>query len=223
MQTRRVFLKALLGLGAFVLPWSFLPTRLEEGIKTGLGHPPVKLLLPPVIQLNSVIDENSLSRTAMDDIFALTGSEMQGRKAGSVGEAKAAEYQSSQLSILERNSEFSGVLSQTQKIKRQELQTFLNRLETQGKKLAQSLSIRDLKDFRDMVKSFLRSTFGQSRKMQEDSSWDSQGRPKVMARIAKIDQSLDELGKQLLNQQAKPLEVLTKIDEIRGLIVDLFA
>lgn len=126
-------------------------------------------------------------------------------------------------SSLERTSDFGTVLSQTQKIKRIELQTFLSRLETQGKKLAQSLSIRDLKDFRDMVKSFLRSTFGQSRKMQEDSFWDAQGRPKVMARIAKIDQSLDELGKQLLNQQAKPLEVLTKIDEIRGLIIDLCA
>jgi len=124
---------------------------------------------------------------------------------------------------LERNSDFSGVLSQTQKIKRIELQTFLNRLETQGTKLAQSLSIRDLRDFRDMVKSFLRSTFGQSRTMQEDSSWDAQGRPKVMARVAKIDQSLDELGKQLLDKQAQPLGVLTKIDEIRGLIVDLFA
>ncbi|HEY8910044.1 MAG TPA: YaaR family protein [Desulfosporosinus sp.] len=126
-------------------------------------------------------------------------------------------------SSLEKTSDFSGVLSQTQKIKRQELQTFLDRLGTQGKQLAQSLSLRDLKDFRDMVKSFLRSTFGQSRKMQEDSSWDSQGRPKVMARIAKIDEALDALGKQLLDQQAKPLEILTKIDEIRGLIVDLFA
>ena len=126
-------------------------------------------------------------------------------------------------SSLERTSDFSGVLSQTQKIKRQELESFLSRLETQGKKLAQSLSIGDLKDFRDMVKAFLRSTFGQSRKMQEDSSWDSQGRPKVLARIAKIDHSLDELGKQLLDKQAKPLEVLTKIDEIRGLIVDLLA
>ncbi|MDR3587735.1 MAG: YaaR family protein [Desulfosporosinus sp.] len=124
---------------------------------------------------------------------------------------------------LERTSDFSGVLSQTQKIKRIELQTFLNRLETQGAKLAQSLSIRDLRDFRDMVKSFLRSTFGQSRTMQEDSSWDAQGRPKVMARVTKIDQSLDELGKQLLDKQAQPLGVLTKIDEIRGLIVDLFA
>ena len=126
-------------------------------------------------------------------------------------------------SSLERNNEFGGVLSQTQKIQRIELQAFLGRLETQGKKLAHSLSIRDLKDFRDMVKSFLRSTFGQSRKMQEDTSWDYQGRPKVMARIGKIDQALDELGKQLLDQQSKPLEVLTKIDEIRGLIVDLFA
>ncbi|OLN33536.1 YaaR family protein [Desulfosporosinus metallidurans] len=124
---------------------------------------------------------------------------------------------------LERSSDFSGVLSQTQKIQRIELQTFLGRLETQGKKLAHSLSIRDLKDFRDMVKSFLRSTFGQSRQMQEDSSWDFQGRPKVMARISKIDQALDDLGKQLLDRQSKPLEVLTKIDEIRGLIVDLFA
>lgn len=126
-------------------------------------------------------------------------------------------------SSLDRSSEFSGILSQTQKIQRIELQSFLKRLETQGKKLSQTLSLRDLKDFRDMVKSFLRSTFGQSRKMQDESSWDSQGRPKVMARIAKIDHALDELGKQLLDQQAKPLEVLTKIDEIRGLIVDLFA
>lgn len=100
MQTRRVFLKTLLGLGALAVPWSLLPTRLEERIKAGLGHPSVKLLLPPTIKLNSVIDEQSLSRTAMDDIFMLTSSEMQGRKAGSVGEAKAAEYLSSQLSML---------------------------------------------------------------------------------------------------------------------------
>ncbi|WP_088187777.1 YaaR family protein [Desulfosporosinus sp. FKA] len=123
----------------------------------------------------------------------------------------------------ERTIDFKGVLTQTQNIQKTELQAFLDRLETQGKKLAQSLSIRDLKDFRDMVKSFLRSTFGQSRKMQEESSWDFHGRPKIMARISKIDHALENLGKQLLDQQAKPLEVLTKVGEIKGLIVDLFA
>ncbi|AET70322.1 hypothetical protein Desor_4921 [Desulfosporosinus orientis DSM 765] len=124
---------------------------------------------------------------------------------------------------IEHNSDFGSVFSQTQKIQSAELHTFLERLGMQGKKLAYSMSIGDLKDFRNMVKSFLRSTFGQSRKMQEDTSWDYQGRPKVMARIGKIDQALDDLGKQLLTEQSKPLDILTKIDEIRGLIVDLFA
>lgn len=100
MQTRRVFLKALLGLGAIALPWSLLPTRFGEALKTRLGLPPVELLLPPKTKLNNAFKAESLSRTAMDDIFALTGSEMQGRKAGSVGEVRAAEYLSSQLSML---------------------------------------------------------------------------------------------------------------------------
>ncbi|MDO0821833.1 M28 family metallopeptidase [Desulfosporosinus nitroreducens] len=100
MQTRRAFLKTILGLGAIMLPWSFLPTRFGEAIKTRLGRPPIELLLPPQIKLNNKINYEILNRTAMDDIYALTAPEMQGRKAGSVGEAKAAEYLASQLSML---------------------------------------------------------------------------------------------------------------------------
>ncbi|MCB8814173.1 M28 family metallopeptidase [Desulfosporosinus shakirovi] len=100
MQTRRAFLKTILGLGAIILPWSFLPTRFGEAIKTSLGRPPIELLLPPEIKSNNKINYEILNRTAMDDIYALTAPEMQGRKAGSVGEAKAAEYLASQLSML---------------------------------------------------------------------------------------------------------------------------
>jgi len=100
MQTRRVFLKALLGLGAIALPWSLVPTRFGETLKTELGLPPVKLLRPARINNKKTLSEESLSRTAMDDIVALTGSEMQGRKAGSVGEIRASEYLSTQLRML---------------------------------------------------------------------------------------------------------------------------
>ena len=123
----------------------------------------------------------------------------------------------------ERSNTFNGVLSKTQKIQRTELESFLQRLTEQGNKFSESLNIRDLKDFQDMVRSFLRSTFGLSRQMHEEPSWDSHGRPKIMARIAKIDHELEELGKQFLNDQTKPLEILSKIDEIRGMIIDLFA
>lgn len=100
MQTRRIFLKTLLGLGASLLPWSVFPARMGEFLKSELGHPPAILQLPETeIKVKGETTE-SLKRTAMDDIIALTAPEMQGRKAGSVGEAKAAEYLTSQLSLL---------------------------------------------------------------------------------------------------------------------------
>ncbi|WP_407307266.1 M20/M25/M40 family metallo-hydrolase [Desulfosporosinus sp. SB140] len=100
MQTRRVFLKTLLGLGAIFLPWSIFPAQWGEWIKKEIGHPSVELLLPSEPKPSTVMNSESLNRTAMDDILTLTTPEMQGRKAGSVGEAKAADYLSSQLSML---------------------------------------------------------------------------------------------------------------------------
>ncbi|MGE4271282.1 MAG: YaaR family protein [Desulfitobacterium sp.] len=117
--------------------------------------------------------------------------------------------------------DFNKVLTQTRKLQSQELQEFLTRLEKKGQQLAESFSLRDLTDFKDMVKSFLRSTFGQSRQVSEESFWDFQGRPKILSRISEIDKALEELGQKVLDTQAKPLEILTQVDEIRGLIIDL--
>ncbi|AGA70327.1 hypothetical protein Desdi_2915 [Desulfitobacterium dichloroeliminans LMG P-21439] len=117
--------------------------------------------------------------------------------------------------------DFNKVLTQTRKLQSQELQEFLTRLEKKGQQLAESFSLRDLTDFKDMVKSFLRSTFGQSRQVSEESFWDFQGRPKVLSRINEIDKALEDLGQKVLDTQAKPLEILTQVDEIRGLIIDL--
>lgn len=118
--------------------------------------------------------------------------------------------------------DFNRVLASTQKVQTKELQDFMTRLEKKGKELAESFSLRDLSDFKAMVKSFLRSTFGQSRQVSEESFWDFQGRPKVLARITKIDNALEELGQKVLDNQSKPLELLEQIDEIKGLIIDLF-
>lgn len=118
--------------------------------------------------------------------------------------------------------DFNRVLANTQKLQTKELQDFMSRLENKGKQLAESFSLRDLSDFKDMVKSFLRSTFGQSRRVSEESFWDFRGRPKVLARITEIDKALEELGQKVLDNQTKPMELLDQIDEIRGLIIDLF-
>lgn len=120
-------------------------------------------------------------------------------------------------------ADFSNILSQTRHLQSQELEIFLKRLEQQGQKLSESLSIQDLLEFKTMVKSFLKSTLGKSRSLQEETVWDYSGQPKVMSRVNKIDRLLEELGESMLSSQAQPLKILAKIDEIRGLIIDLFA
>ncbi|HHV63604.1 MAG TPA: YaaR family protein [Peptococcaceae bacterium] len=122
-----------------------------------------------------------------------------------------------------KGPDFNSILTQTKEIQSQELELFLKRLENQGQKLAQTMSIEDLLVFKSMVKRFLKSTFGQSRTLQEESVWDYRGQPKILARVTKINRALEELGEQILATQKEPLKILAKIDEIKGLIIDLFA
>ena len=69
--------------------------------------------------------------------------------------------------------DFSKTLSETSK--HRELADFLIRLDNISNNLVKSLSLKDVQEFLGTVKSFLRSTFGQSSKMQEETFWDMQG------------------------------------------------
>jgi len=120
-------------------------------------------------------------------------------------------------------ADFGAVLSKSQKLQQSQLSAFLTQLDQQGKKLVETMSAKDLFKFKNMIRTFLQSTFGQSRQMQEESLWDFRGHPRVMARVAKINQALEDLGHEVLKAQAEPMQILEKIGEIRGLILDLFA
>ncbi|MGI5901751.1 MAG: YaaR family protein [Desulfitobacteriia bacterium] len=122
-----------------------------------------------------------------------------------------------------KEANFQKVLGRTEQLQNKELTLFLNRLDAQGKKLAESLSLEDLVTFKNMIQDFLKTTFGKSRVMQEEVFWDFSGQPKTMARVSKIDRALEDLGEQVLSSQAEALKILAKIDEIKGLIIDLFA
>ena len=47
------------------------------------------------------------------------------------------------------------------------------------------------------------------------------GRQRVFASVGIVDQKLDDLAKDVLNQNSDKLDYLSKVDEIRGLIMDM--
>lgn len=52
---------------------------------------------------------------------------------------------------------------------------------------------------------------------------DGNGRERIYATIAVVDEKLDRLGTELLSENQEQLGLLSRIDEIRGLILDLFS
>lgn len=112
------------------------------------------------------------------------------------------------------------------KIEEQQLQERLNMLmddiTLQGKKLAKHMDVRDMKRYRELIKQFMNEIVSRSHKFSRENFLDRRGRHRVYGMIKLVDETLDELAMELLNDEKDHLIILSKIDEIRGLLLDIF-
>lgn len=103
------------------------------------------------------------------------------------------------------------------------LEVLLQKLDEIGKRLAANFSIYDFKDYKETLRKFLQETFGKAYQLKNETSWSRQGRPKLYQCLELIDQELESLSKLVLSKQKDSLKVLEKLDQIRGLLIDLYS
>ncbi|MFZ5944520.1 MAG: YaaR family protein [Bacillota bacterium] len=109
-----------------------------------------------------------------------------------------------------------------QKEYHKDMQRLIDEVDKMAKRLGQSCTLSDLKNYKRAVQSFLKRTLGDAYEAQEQNSWDRMGRQKLFVLVKKVDESLEELSKQVLSQHKDSLDILGKLDEIRGLLVDMY-
>lgn len=111
-------------------------------------------------------------------------------------------------------------------IDRQEIKERLAKLmviiDEEGEKLKKSLDSRDLAAYKKEVKEYLKIIQQEFTQARQSFSWDRKGNLKTYTIIEKVDKNLDALHQLFLEEQADALKVLKKIDEIRGLLLDLY-
>ena len=111
-------------------------------------------------------------------------------------------------------------------IEEQELQARLNLLmediTQQGKHLKKHMDIRDMKRYREMIRDFMNEIVNRSHKFNRENFLDKRGRHRVYGMIKLIDKNLDDLAAALIQDEKDSILILSKIDEIRGLLLDLF-
>lgn len=90
-----------------------------------------------------------------------------------------------------------------------------------GKKLGKRMDIRDMKRYRALVKDFLNEVVTRSHQFSRENFLDRKGRHRVYGIVKLVDENLDQLASELIKDERDHLMILSKIDEIRGLLLDI--
>ncbi|MFB9324385.1 YaaR family protein [Paenibacillus aurantiacus] len=104
----------------------------------------------------------------------------------------------------------------------EQLQQKLQDIHNQGERLARSMTVRELTVFRNMVKKFLEDTVRRGVGLKETKGFDRRGRTKRYKILDEVDGVLVTMGDELLVTEEGRIDLLHKIGDIRGLLINLF-
>lgn len=91
----------------------------------------------------------------------------------------------------------------------------------QGKRIGKRRDIRDMKQYRGMIQEFMNEIVTRSHKFSRENFLDRRGRHRVYGIIKLVNKNLDELAAELIKDEQDTISILEKIDEIRGLLLDI--
>lgn len=103
----------------------------------------------------------------------------------------------------------------------EKLTEMVNEITKQGQKIAQHMDIRDMKIYRSMISNFLSEVVAHSHEFSRENFLDRRGRHRVYGIIRQVNDKLDELARELINSEKNQVNILDKIGEIQGLVLDI--
>lgn len=101
------------------------------------------------------------------------------------------------------------------------LSGLMEEITAQGKKISEHMDIRDMKKYRGLVKDFMNEVVNRSHKFSRENYLDRRGRHRVYGIVKLVDKNLDDLAEELVKDEKDNLAILGKVDEIRGLLLDI--
>lgn len=104
----------------------------------------------------------------------------------------------------------------------QKLVGMMEEISRQGEKIKKKMDIRDMKKYRSLVKDFMNEVVNRSHEFSRENFLDRRGRHRVYGIIRRVDEALDEIAQELVKEEKDALSILERVDEIRGLLLDIF-
>lgn len=98
----------------------------------------------------------------------------------------------------------------------------LREIEDLGNRLGESLTMVDLKRYKQAISSLFRDLTSNMVQIRTDMEWDSQAwEHRTLVTIRKVDAELERLTEMVLDQEQDRMRILEKLGEIKGMLLDV--
>jgi len=104
---------------------------------------------------------------------------------------------------------------------KEELQKALDEIDKKGQALVENRTVENLYVYKDLIKGFIEETVMKGLEISERRGFSRTGRTKVMRTVAEVDAKLIELTNLIIKREHKEINVLKKVGEIQGLLVNI--
>ncbi|MGM0862928.1 YaaR family protein [Bacillus atrophaeus] len=112
--------------------------------------------------------------------------------------------------------------SQSSKLKFDQLTRLLSDIEAFGKRLTKSRNFKDLARFKGLVKRFVKEAVDNGLSHETARSFDLYGNSRRLGIVKEIDEKLIQLTEEMMNQEQPAIDLLERIGEIKGLLINLY-
>jgi len=102
------------------------------------------------------------------------------------------------------------------------VQDLQERIRKQGERIKERADLKAVMDYRALIGELVSEAANNAFAGHKSEAFDEKGRHKVNFVIRSINEKLEALTREILSEQQDNLRILQMVDDIRGLLVDLF-
>ncbi|MGF2614060.1 DUF327 family protein [Rossellomorea vietnamensis] len=114
------------------------------------------------------------------------------------------------------------VSKQDQKLQMEQLGKLMGDITSAGERLSRSRTFKDLAKYKNLVKKFVKEAVDYGMNLKQSHTWNQHGEGRKLNIVESVDQRLLELTEDILDEEKQSIDILGKIGEIRGLLINLY-
>lgn len=116
--------------------------------------------------------------------------------------------------------DFSGDFNDSYKSQtKEEIQKYINEIKKKGNRIAITQNYIDVLSYKNLIKDYLKAVVDYTYSLNKNTSfWETQ----YFTTVETINEKLEELTKEIMNEQKESMDIASTIDNIQGLLVDIY-